>query len=68
VLLALLDGAVSTGHRRALDISGGLEEGFAPVDLNIVDGRRQSAADAYLTPVLGRPNLRVVTGARAHRL
>ncbi|WLW57292.1 GMC family oxidoreductase [Streptomyces sp. YU58] len=68
VLLACLDGAIETGQRRAHDISGGLEEGFAPVDLNIVDGRRQSAADAYLTPVLGRPNLDVVTGATAHRL
>ncbi|MET7695617.1 GMC family oxidoreductase N-terminal domain-containing protein [Streptomyces sp. NPDC005483] len=68
VLLACLDGAVETGHRRALDISGGLEEGFAPVDLNIVDGRRQSAADAYLAPALDRPNLDVVTGATAHRL
>jgi choline dehydrogenase len=68
VLLACLDGALETGQRRARDISGGLEEGFAPVDLNIVDGRRQSAADAYLTPALGRPNLTVVTGATAHRL
>ncbi|MFF4796237.1 GMC family oxidoreductase [Streptomyces sp. NPDC001276] len=68
VLLACLDGALETGHRRAFDISGGLEEGFAPVDLNIVDGRRQSAADAYLAPALDRPNLDVVTGATAHRL
>ncbi len=68
VLLACLDGALETGQRRAHDISGGLEEGFAPVDLNIVDGHRQSAADAYLTPVLHRPNLTVVTSATAHRL
>ncbi|MFF4902773.1 GMC family oxidoreductase [Streptomyces sp. NPDC001068] len=68
ILLACLDGAVETGHRRAFDISGGLEEGFAPVDLNIVAGRRQSAADAYLAPALNRPNLDVVTGATAHRL
>jgi choline dehydrogenase len=68
VLLACLDGAVETGHRRANDISGGLEEGFAPVDLNIVDGHRQSAADAYLTPALDRPNLDVITRATAHRL
>jgi choline dehydrogenase len=68
VLLACLDGAIETGQRRARDISGGLEEGFAPVDLNIVDGHRQSAADAYLTPALGRPHLDVVTGATAHRL
>ncbi|MEE4543150.1 GMC family oxidoreductase N-terminal domain-containing protein [Streptomyces sp. V4-01] len=68
VLTACLDAAVEAGHRRAFDISGGLEEGFAPVDLNIVGGRRQSAADAYLAPALGRPNLDVVTGATAHRL
>ncbi|MFD5458616.1 GMC family oxidoreductase [Streptomyces olivaceus] len=68
VLLACLDAAVDTGYRRADDISGGLEEGFAPYDLNIVDGRRQSAADAYLPPALGRPNLTVVTGALVHRL
>ncbi|MFE9611777.1 GMC family oxidoreductase [Streptomyces sp. NPDC006012] len=68
VLLACLDGAVETGLPRAFDISGGLEEGFAPVDLNIVAGHRQSAADAYLTPVLDRPNLDVVTGATVHRL
>ncbi|MEV0850197.1 GMC family oxidoreductase N-terminal domain-containing protein [Streptomyces sp. NPDC049954] len=68
ILLACLDGAVEAGHPRARDISGGLEEGFAPVDLNIVAGRRQSAADAYLAPALNRPNLRVVTDAVAHRL
>lgn len=68
VLLACLDGAVETGQRRARDISGGLEEGFAPVDLNVVAGRRQSAADAYLSPALDRPNLSVVTGATVHRL
>ncbi|MFD6530994.1 GMC family oxidoreductase [Streptomyces sp. NPDC060184] len=68
ILLACLDGAIETGHRRAVDISGGLEEGFAPVDLNVVAGRRQSAADAYLAPALDRPNLSVVTGATAHRL
>ncbi|GAA0481263.1 choline dehydrogenase [Paractinoplanes deccanensis] len=68
VLAAALDGAAEAGQRRATDISGGLEEGFAPVDVNIVGGHRQSAADAYLNPVRGRANLTVVTGALAHRL
>jgi choline dehydrogenase len=45
-----------------------LEEGFGPVDVNIVDGHRQSAADAYLRPVLGRKNLDLVTDALVHRL
>jgi choline dehydrogenase len=68
VIAACLDAALETGYRRATDVSGGLEEGFGWSDLNIVNGRRQSAADAYLTPALGRPNLDVVTDALAHRV
>jgi choline dehydrogenase len=45
-----------------------MEEGFGWCDLNIVDGRRQSARDAYLTPALSRPNLDVVTSALVHRV
>ncbi|MEU6768065.1 GMC family oxidoreductase N-terminal domain-containing protein [Streptomyces sp. NPDC046853] len=63
VIEACLEAASETGYARAADISGGLEEGFGLADLNIVHGRRQSAADAYLTPVLDRPNLTVVTDA-----
>jgi choline dehydrogenase len=65
---ACLSAAVQSGHRRALDISGGLEVGFGAVDLNIVDGQRQSAADAYLWPASQRPNLELVTDAVVHRL
>jgi choline dehydrogenase len=68
VLAACLDAAVETGYRHASDISGGLEEGFGLPDLNIVDGRRQSAADAYLTPASNRPNLDIVTDALVHRV
>ena len=68
VLAACLEAAVETGYRRASDISGGLEEGFGPTDMNIVDGRRQSAADAYLTLAANRPNLDIVTDAPVHRL
>ncbi|MFJ2770506.1 GMC family oxidoreductase [Streptomyces sp. NPDC087300] len=68
VIEACLEAASETGYARAADISGGLEEGFGLVDLNIVDGRRQSAADAYLAPVLDRPNLTVVTDALVHGL
>lgn len=68
VTAAAVEAAVEVGHARASDIGGGLEEGFGWVDLNIVDGARQSAADAYLRPVLGRPNLTVITDARVTRL
>ncbi|TCC50398.1 choline dehydrogenase [Kribbella pittospori] len=60
--------AAQSGYPIAHDISGGLEEGFGFCDLNIVDGRRQSAADAYLIAAMSRPNLTVVTGALVRRL
>jgi choline dehydrogenase-like flavoprotein len=63
-----LEAAGQAGYPIARDISGGLEEGFGWCDLNIVDDRRQSAADAYLAPTLSRPNLDVVTGALVHRV
>ena len=63
-----LQAAGQAGYAMARDISGGLEEGFGWCDLSIVDGRRQSAADAYLTPALDRPNLEVVTDALVERL
>jgi choline dehydrogenase-like flavoprotein len=63
-----LEAAGQVGYPIAHDISGGLEEGFGWCDLNIVDGRRQSAKDAYLAPILSRPNLDVVTDALVHRV
>jgi len=68
VLVACLNAAVEAGFPRADDISGGLDEGFGLTDLTVVDGKRQNAADAYLHPVRWRANLRIVTGALAHRL
>jgi choline dehydrogenase len=68
VAAAGLQAAAQAGYPRAADISSGLEEGFGWCDLNIVDGRRQSARDAYLAPALSRPNLDVVTRALVHRV
>ncbi|WP_433290210.1 GMC family oxidoreductase [Pseudonocardia sp. CA-142604] len=68
VVAALLDAAEQTGYRRATDISGGLEEGFGWSDLNVVGGIRQDAFAAYLSPVIERTNLDVVTNALVHRL
>ncbi|TBW41335.1 pyridoxine 4-oxidase [Siculibacillus lacustris] len=42
--------------------------GVAPNSLTIRDGRRVSAADAWLTPAIARPNLTLITGAVVHRL
>jgi choline dehydrogenase len=51
------------GYPMSDDLNGARSEGICWYDRNIVAGRRQSAADAYLRPILGRPNLTVHTGA-----
>jgi choline dehydrogenase len=65
---AFLDAAVGAGYERTDDLNGQDQEGVCWVDLNIVDGSRQSAADGYLRPVLDRANLTVVTDALVRRL
>jgi len=61
--------AVEAGHRPLDDANGAVAEGVAWNDVNVVDGRRQSAADGYLTPaVRERPNLTIATEARVLRL
>jgi choline dehydrogenase len=68
VLSACFSAAMQCGYQPAVDISGGLEVGFGFTDLNIVNGRRQSAADAYLIPVLHRPNLQFAAHTTVERL
>jgi choline dehydrogenase-like flavoprotein len=60
--------AADSGYSPAADITSGTEDGFGLVDLNVVDGQRQSAYDAYLAPAAGRPNLDIVTDALVCRL
>ncbi|MEV4754521.1 GMC family oxidoreductase N-terminal domain-containing protein [Micromonospora sp. NPDC049559] len=60
--------ALSLGYPDAGDGNGFQAEGVAWSEMNIVGGKRQSAADAYLLPVLDRQNLTVVSGASVRRL
>jgi len=50
------------------DINGPEQEGVAWYQLTVRNGRRCSAAVAYLHPAMQRPNLRVVTHAQATRV
>lgn len=59
---------VEAGFRANPDPNGADPEGFAAVQTNQRDGRRETAARAYLAPVLGRPNLEVRTGVEVSRL
>jgi len=65
---AFVQAALEAGYGSAPDSNGERQEGFGRVDRTTRNGRRCSAAHAYLGPALGRSNLRVVTGALVHRV
>ncbi|GAP35398.1 choline dehydrogenase [Piscinibacter sakaiensis] len=56
------------GIPRTDDFNGPSQEGVGYYQMFIRDGRRCSTAVAYLRPALGRPNLRVESGAHVERL
>ncbi len=65
---AFLHAAEQAGYPRTDDVNGYRQEGFARFDRNIRNGRRLSAARAYLHPVMDRPNLTVTTRAFVTRV
>ncbi|MXW94328.1 MAG: choline dehydrogenase [Acidimicrobiaceae bacterium] len=65
---AFLQAAEQAGHPRTADVNGYRQEGFAAFDRNVHRGRRLSASQAYLHPVLSRPNLHLVTRALTTRI
>lgn len=50
------------------DPNGAVQDGFARMEQNTVDGRRSSTARAYLHPAMGRNNLTIETGALSSRI
>ena len=63
-----VDACVSTGYHDNPDFNGIQQEGAGPYQLTVKDGKRHSAAAAFLLPILDRPNLTVTTGALVKRL
>lgn len=66
--LAFLKAAEEMGLPYTDDFNGPQQEGVGWYDQTIRDGRRQSAARAYIHKALNRPNLTVLTGAQARRI
>ena len=65
---AFVDAGVETGFERNPDYNGERQDGFGYYQVTQKDGRRESAATAYLNPVRGRANLQVMTNARVQRV
>jgi len=65
---AFVEAARSRGHRVTADFNGAEQEGVGLYQVTQRDGRRCSAAVAFLRPVAARPNLSVLTECRALRV
>jgi choline dehydrogenase len=60
---AFFEAVQQAGYPLTDDVNGYRQEGFAAFDRNVHNGKRLSAARAYLHPVMSRPNLTVETRA-----
>jgi choline dehydrogenase len=68
VMSAVVRAAEGAEIRRNPDYNAGVLDGVDFMHFNALNGRRQSAATAYLRPILGEPNLHLRTGTIATRL
>jgi choline dehydrogenase len=65
---AFFEAVQQAGYDLTTDVNGFRQEGFAAFDRTIHNGRRLSAARAYLHPVLDRPNLELRCHAFVNRV
>ena len=68
LLPAYLAAAAAAGHPSTSDFNGAVQEGFGIYDKTIANGRRSSAAQAFLHPALKRANLAVAVKAHVARV
>ncbi len=59
---AFIEAGREAGFELTQDYNGEKQEGFGPMEQTIHEGRRWSAANAYLKPALKRPNVKLVKG------
>ncbi|OFZ98406.1 MAG: glucose-methanol-choline oxidoreductase [Betaproteobacteria bacterium RIFCSPLOWO2_02_67_12] len=65
---AFVEAGVQAGHARNRDFNGASQDGVGLYQVTQKNGRRWSAARAYLDPAANRSNLTVITSAHALRL
>jgi choline dehydrogenase len=68
ISLRLIQAAQEAGFTPNEDFNGERQEGFGLYQVNQANGRRFSAADAFLHPVRQRPNLTCISEAPVERL
>lgn len=63
-----IEAGQQAGYTHCIDPNGATMEGFSRTQVMQINGQRCSAARAYLTPNLARPNLHIETNAHATRI
>ncbi len=65
---AFIEAGQQAGYPKNMDFNGENQEGFGRFHFTIRNGERWSTARSFLTPVLGRRNLSIMTGAHLLRI
>ncbi|MFI9818026.1 GMC family oxidoreductase [Saccharothrix variisporea] len=65
---AFVEAALQAGYHANDDFNGAEQDGFGLYQVTQRDGKRCSAAVAYLHPAMSRPNLTVLTNVDVHRV
>ena len=65
---AYIQSGNQAGHPISTDFNGERFEGYGRFDVNIANGKRQSASQTYLKGCLKRKNLTIVTNTLVHRI
>ena len=68
IYAAAIKAGGQAGYPLTGDFNGYQQEGWGPYQMTVHDGERWSASRGYLHPILSRPNLTCVTGARTTRI
>lgn len=65
---AFIEAGAEAGYPKTDDMNGHQQEGFGHMQMTTHKGRRWSTANAYLRPVLKRPNLTIMVKTLTHRI
>jgi choline dehydrogenase len=63
-----MDAGVAAGLKANPDYNSGQQNGIGPLQVTTMNGRRVSVVDAFIKPIAGRTNLRVLTSMQARRV
>ena len=65
---AYINAGIEAGYNFNPDFNGTTQEGFGPIQWTTKNGRRSSAATAYLNPAKSRKNLTIISNGLVHKI